>query len=44
MHPGGALHLLADRSVQFLKDSIDVRIYTALTTRAGGESLDAGEF
>lgn len=44
MHPAGALHLLADGSVQFIKDSIESEIYEALTTRAGGEGLDAGAF
>ena len=44
MHTGGALHLLADGSVQFIKNAIDVSIYLALTTRAGGEGLDAGDY
>jgi hypothetical protein len=28
--------------VQFIKDQIDVNVYKALTTRAGGESLEGG--
>ena len=36
-HVGGATHLLADGSVRYLQDTIDVMVYTALTTRAGGE-------
>ncbi|MBX3442298.1 MAG: DUF1559 domain-containing protein [Planctomyces sp.] len=42
MHVGGAHHLLADGSVRFLNDSLDVNVYDALTTRAGGEVV--GEF
>lgn len=44
MHPGGALHLLADGSVQFIKDSIAFNVYTALATRAGGEGQGAEAF
>ncbi|HEV7221614.1 MAG TPA: DUF1559 domain-containing protein [Pirellulales bacterium] len=43
-HFSGALHLLGDGSVQFIKDQIDVNVYKALTTRAGGESLEGGAF
>lgn len=36
-HPDGAQHALVDGSVQFLKETMDVNVYDALTTRAGGE-------
>lgn len=39
LHPNGALHALADGSVQFLKQSIDVNTFDALATRNGGESV-----
>lgn len=39
-HVGGATHLLGDGSVRFLQDTTDVMIYTALTTRAGGEARE----
>ena len=41
-HPGGAQHLLGDGSVHFLSENIDVTLYDALVTRAGGEVV--GEF
>jgi hypothetical protein len=43
MHNSGALHLLGDGSVQFIRDQVDVRVYVSLTTVAGGESLDGGD-
>ena len=36
-HPGGANVLMADGSVCFLKESIDIRVFAGLVTRAGGE-------
>lgn len=36
-HPGGALATLADGSVHFLTEDLDVRVLAALCTRAGGE-------
>ena len=42
MHPGGAMHLLADGSVRFLSENIDERIYASLTTPAGRDAI--GEF
>lgn len=38
-HPGGAQHLMADASVQFVTDSIAKNIYFAVTTKAGREPL-----
>ncbi|HEV7221315.1 MAG TPA: DUF1559 domain-containing protein [Pirellulales bacterium] len=38
-HPGGVNLLLADGSVRVIADSIDVRIWTGLSTRKGGEAL-----
>lgn len=40
LHPGGAYHLYGDGSVHFLMDKIALRIYVALCTRAGGESIE----
>lgn len=36
-HPGGVNAGLADGSVQFIADTIDVNVFRALGTRAGGE-------
>jgi type II secretory pathway pseudopilin PulG len=38
-HPGGAFGLLADGSVRFLKQDMDVYVLYGLATRAGGEIL-----
>ncbi|MCE9566903.1 MAG: DUF1559 domain-containing protein [Planctomycetes bacterium] len=38
-HPGGANISLADGSVRFLRDSIDITALRSLSTRAGGENL-----
>jgi prepilin-type N-terminal cleavage/methylation domain-containing protein/prepilin-type processing-associated H-X9-DG protein len=40
-HPGGASFLYADGSARFLKQGVDRAVYRALSTRAGGEVLDA---
>jgi prepilin-type processing-associated H-X9-DG protein len=40
-HPGGAHIVLADGSVQFLKDTVETKVLFALITRNGGEVLDA---
>jgi len=44
LHPGGANFTLADGSVKFIKDSIDLRTYRALGTRAGGEVVSADRY
>jgi prepilin-type N-terminal cleavage/methylation domain-containing protein/prepilin-type processing-associated H-X9-DG protein len=40
-HPGGANILFADGSTRFLKASIDIRVFAALVTRAGGEPVSS---
>jgi prepilin-type N-terminal cleavage/methylation domain-containing protein/prepilin-type processing-associated H-X9-DG protein len=39
MHPGGANFALADASVRFVRDSIDLTTYRSASTIAGGEVL-----
>ena len=36
-HPGGVNVLYADGSVRFIKESIDPKIFEALSTKSGGE-------
>ncbi len=43
-HPGGVNFLLADGSVRFIKDTINVNTWQALGTRAGGEVISADTF
>ncbi|MDG3004863.1 DUF1559 family PulG-like putative transporter [Paludisphaera mucosa] len=43
-HPGGINALLADGSVRFLKSSIDLGVYQALSSRAGGEVVGADAY
>ena len=38
-HPGGVLMVLADGSVRFTGDTVDLGVYQAAGTRAGGETL-----
>ena len=42
-HAGGAFHLFGDGGVRFVSQFTSVRVYTAMTTREGGELLSAGE-
>jgi prepilin-type processing-associated H-X9-DG protein len=43
-HPGGANILMADGSVRFLKDSVNILTLWKLGSRAGGEVVSADEF
>jgi prepilin-type processing-associated H-X9-DG protein len=38
-HPDGANFAFADGHVSFLKDSISMTVYQALSTRKGGEAI-----
>lgn len=38
-HPGGAQHAMADGSVRFISNTVDLRTYQAAGSRAGKESL-----
>jgi prepilin-type N-terminal cleavage/methylation domain-containing protein len=40
-HPGGSLFCMADGSVQWLSEAIDMKTYNALGSRAGGETFEA---
>jgi prepilin-type N-terminal cleavage/methylation domain-containing protein/prepilin-type processing-associated H-X9-DG protein len=42
-HPGGANFLMGDGSVRFLKDSITIRTFAKLVTRAGREVISQDE-
>jgi prepilin-type processing-associated H-X9-DG protein len=41
-HVGGAVVLFADGSAKFVSDSVDPKIFEALSTMAGGEKVSAG--
>lgn len=43
-HSGGANVVLADGAVRFIGVSIDIRVFAALVTRAGGEVVSGSEF
>jgi hypothetical protein len=40
-HPGGAMFLNGDGSVRFLPYSTSIPVFQALSTRNGGETLNA---
>jgi prepilin-type N-terminal cleavage/methylation domain-containing protein/prepilin-type processing-associated H-X9-DG protein len=44
LHPGGGNFAMADGSVRFVKDGINVPTYRALATRAGGETIGADQY
>ena len=41
-HPGGANFVFADGTLQYLQDTIDPTVFSALGTRAGGEVTGSG--
>ncbi len=44
MHPGGCHFLFADGSIHFLKQSIDPRVFSFLSTRSGSEIIGNNEY
>jgi prepilin-type N-terminal cleavage/methylation domain-containing protein/prepilin-type processing-associated H-X9-DG protein len=44
LHPGGANFAMADGSVRFVKETINLPTYRALATRAGGEAIGADQY
>src|SRR5262249_16975616 len=43
-HGGGANFLFGDGTVRFLKETVTPQLFEALTTRAGSELVDTGQF
>jgi prepilin-type N-terminal cleavage/methylation domain-containing protein/prepilin-type processing-associated H-X9-DG protein len=43
-HPGGANMLYADGSVRFLRESVSALTFAALTTKAGSEVINGGDY
>jgi prepilin-type processing-associated H-X9-DG protein len=43
-HPGGCNYAMADGSVRFIKDSINMLTYESIGTRAGGEVVSADSY
>jgi len=43
-HPAGTNILLGDGSVRLIAETIDLQVYRALATRAGGETVSADDF
>jgi prepilin-type N-terminal cleavage/methylation domain-containing protein/prepilin-type processing-associated H-X9-DG protein len=43
-HPGGANVVMADGSVHFLREGMEIQILARLVTRAGGEVVSAGDY
>ena len=43
-HPGGVMAMLLDGSVRFVKDTVQLRVWRGLGTRAGGEVISADDY
>jgi prepilin-type N-terminal cleavage/methylation domain-containing protein/prepilin-type processing-associated H-X9-DG protein len=43
-HPGGANFSFADGRVQFIRQTVNIRVMAALVTRAGNETVSAGDY
>jgi prepilin-type processing-associated H-X9-DG protein len=43
-HPGGGNFAFADGSVRFFKDTININIYRALSSRAGGDVVSSDAY
>jgi prepilin-type processing-associated H-X9-DG protein len=43
-HPGGANVAMADGSLRFVRAGIDIRVLSALITRAGGEVISSNDY
>jgi prepilin-type N-terminal cleavage/methylation domain-containing protein/prepilin-type processing-associated H-X9-DG protein len=44
LHPGGCNFLFCDGSIRFVKETVDPRVFSFLSTRAGGELISADQF
>ncbi len=44
LHPGGANVLMGDGSIRFVKQSINLLSWQALSSRAGGEVISADTY
>ncbi len=44
LHSGGVNMLMLDGHIQFIKDSVNITVFRALSTRAGGEIVSADAF
>jgi len=44
LHPGGCNFLFCDGSVRFIKETVDPRVFSFLSTRAGGEVVSSDQF
>ena len=44
LHPGGCNFLICDGSVRFIKESVNPKVFSYLSTRAGGEVVSADQF
>jgi prepilin-type N-terminal cleavage/methylation domain-containing protein/prepilin-type processing-associated H-X9-DG protein len=43
-HPGGANFVFGDGSVKFVKETVSIRIFASLVTRAGGEIVSSDQY